>query len=84
MKLAGALVRRNVCRGLSALAALERCGFTGTIAAETRRVPHFAAAASVASLCAARRRWLREPWAFVAQGLFLLFLILALAILDGV
>jgi Ca-activated chloride channel homolog len=26
-----------------------------------------------------RRRWLREPWAFLAQVLFLLFLILALA-----
>jgi hypothetical protein len=26
-----------------------------------------------------RRRWLREPWAFVAQALFLLFVILALA-----
>jgi len=63
----------------SALAALALWLYLHHRRPQHRRVSTLRFWASVQPVAQPRRRWLREPWALLAQVLFLLFLILALA-----
>ena len=74
-----ALSPAEVAAVWSALAALALWLYLHHRRPQHRRVSTLRFWASVQPVAQPRRRWLREPWALLAQVLFLLFLILALA-----
>ena len=74
-----ALSPAEVAAVWSALAALALWLYLHHRRPQRRRVSTLQFWASVQPVAQPRRRWLREPWALLAQVLFLLFLILALA-----
>jgi len=74
-----ALSPAEVAAVWAALAALALWLYLHHRRPQHRRVSTLRFWASVQPVAQPRRRWLREPWALLAQVLFLLFLILALA-----
>src|SRR3979490_1302380 len=74
-----ALSPAEVAAVWSALAALALWLYLHHRRPQHRRVSTLRFWASAQPVAQPRRRWLREPWALLAQVLFLLFLILALA-----